>query len=457
MRMKLIILLISLGISLGINGAEKYEYQSLFNGKNLEGWETNQFAGGGEVRVENGKIEIGTGLALTGIKRKEAPFKINYEILVKAKKIEGDDFFCGITFPVKESHCTFIAGGWGGSLVGISSIDGMDASENEATQYMKFEKNKWYEIRIRVTESKIEAWINGEKLINANIKGRRISMRPGEIEDAAPFGISTYQTTSEIEAIKVRPVPAHIPKIAMIAGKKSHGPGEHEYEKSLKLLQQQFEKTFEFIDAQVFIEGWPFDQEKLLDADTIVLFTDGADHDEKNDPLLLGNRLKFLGKQMDRGAGLVCLHYSLIVPADRGGKEFLQWVGGYFDYETGPGENHWYSKIENRKFNVFPASPEHPICEGMKPMELTEEYYFKLRFADEHKKLTPIITFDPEKKDWEQVVGWTIERANGGRGFGYTGGHYYKNFENPEIQEMLMKAILWTAHAEDALRISASK
>ena len=445
-------LLTLLTVGANLTAAEPSEYQTLFNGKNLDGWEVNKFAGAGEVKVENGNIVLGTGLALTGIRRKEVPFKNNYEIEVKAKKIEGDDFFCGITFPVKESHATFIGGGWGGSLVGISSIDGLDASENDATKYMKFEKNKWYLIKIRVTDTKIEVWVNQEKLINANIKGKRISMRPGEIEDAVPFGISSYQTTSEIGSVRVRSVPSHIPTIAMIAGKKSHGPGEHEYEKSLKLLQEKLEGAVEFINTQVFIEGWPFDDEQLDDADTIVIFCDGADHGISNDPLLLGKRLKVLGKQMDRGAGLVCLHYSVIVPKEKGGEEFLKWLGGYFDYQTGTSTNHWFSKIENREFELYPASPEHPLCQGMEPFKLKEELYFNLRFPEDKKNITPILTFDPQKKDWEKVVGWSLQRSDGGRGFGYTGGHYFKNFEIPVVQKLLLDAILWTAHAENTHR-----
>jgi len=421
-------------------------WKSLFNGKNLDGWEKNKFAGTGEIVVEDGNIVIGTGVALTGIRRTNDLLKSNYEIAVKAKKIEGDDFFCGITFPVKDSHATFIAGGWGGSLVGVSSIDGQDASENETTQYMRFEKNKWYDIKVRVTDSKIEAWVDKEKLVNVQIAGRKISMRPGEIEDAVPFGISTYQTTSAIQEIKIRSVPSRIPSIAFIAGKKSHGPGEHEYEKSLKLLQDKLEGSIEFIDTQLYREGWPFDDEKLDAVDSIVLFCDGADHGEVNHPALQGPRLSTLEKQMKRGAGLVCLHYAVFVPKEKAGDKFLKWIGGYFDYESGSGPNHWFSKIETREYDVFPATPNHPICKDLKPYTMKEEFYFNLKFPEDKKNITPIITFDPQKKDWDKVVGWAIQRPDGGRGFGYTGGHYYKNFEDPTVQKLLLNAILWTAH-----------
>jgi len=435
--------------SISLFSAEPGPWKSLFNGKDLTGWEINKFAGAGPVTVENGTIVIGTGVALTGIRRTNDLLKTNYEIAVRAKKIEGDDFFCGVTFPVKDSNATFIAGGWGGSLVGVSSIDGLDASENETTQYLRFEKNRWYDIKIRVTDSKIEAWIDKEKLVNVNIAGRKVSMRPGEIEDAVPFGISSYQTTAAIQDVKIRSVPSHIPSIAFIAGKKSHGPGEHEYEKSLKLLQNKLESSIEFIDTQIHIEGWPFDDEKLEGVDTIVLFCDGADRGENNHPLLQGGgRLKALERQMKRGAGLVCLHYSVFVPKEKAGDKFLQWIGGYFDYERGPGTNHWFSKIETRDYEVFPATPAHPICKDLKPFTVKEEFYYNIKFPDDKKNLTPIITFDPDKKDWQKVVGWAIDRPDGGRGFGYTGGHFYRNFEDPNVQKLLLNAILWTAHAD---------
>ena len=427
--------------------AQDTNWKSLFNGKDLSGWFTNDFAGGGEVSVEDGKIMIGTGIALTGIKRTNGFYSSNYEVEIEAMKVQGGDFFCGFTFPVQGEHATLIVGGWGGSLVGFSSIDGMDASENEFTQYMRFDDNKWYTIRLRVTDSKIQAWIDNERMIDANITGRKISMRAGEIESSAPFGIATFQTTRAIRAVKIRQTPTKIPRIDMIAGKKSHGPGEHEYKKALQLLAKQLEKEREFIDVRVHFDGWPTDDEPLLTSDTIVLYSDGADKNERDHPLLLG-RMKYMGEVMSKGVGLVCLHYTVIVPREKAGPQFLEWIGGYFDYETGDAPNKWYSKIETKEFKVFPATENHPILKGVTPFTINEEFYFKLRFPNEKKNVTPIVTLDPEKKNWEQVVGWAIERPDGARGFGYTGGHFFKSFEDPNVQRLLLNAILWTAKAE---------
>jgi type 1 glutamine amidotransferase len=312
---------------------------------------------------------------------------------------------------------------------------------------MRFDDKKWYHIRLRVTDRKVQAWINGEKMIDATIEGRRVSMRPGEIEESAPFGIATYQTAAAIKEVQIRSIPTRIPKIAFIAGKKSHGPGEHEYKKSLELLSKKLAERVEFIDAKVHFDGWPTDEEMLNDADTIVAFCDGSDHDVRNHPLIEPHRLKQLQKQIDRGAGFIALHYTVFVPAERAGKQWLDWLGGYFDYETGTAANKWFSKIETRDFTVYPAG-EHPILKGVKPFEIKEEFYFNIRFPEDRTKVTPIVTLDAEKQDWSKVVGWATQRANGGRGFGYTGGHFFKNFEDENMQRLLLNAILWTAKAE---------
>ena len=463
-RLRYWVLVLTLGIVVAVEAAEVVKaegagagWQPLFNGRDLSGWQTNNFAGGGEVKAEDGKIVIGTGVALSGIKRTNVLYKSNYEVSLEAMKIEGGDFFCGLTFPVKDSHATLIVGGWGGSLVGFSSIDGMDASENEFTQYMRFEEGKWYHIRLRVTDAKIQVWIDREKMIDAAITDRKISMRAGEIEDSVPFGLATFQTTAALRDIKIRPTPNRIPQIAMIAGKKSHGPGEHEYKKALQLLAAQLEKENDFIDVRVHLDSWPTDEETLVGSDTVVLYSDGSDRKELDHPLMMGGRLRVIGKLMERGAGLVCLHYSVFVPKDKGGSEFLEWIGGYFDYETGDAPNKWFSKIETRDFKIFPASPSHPIAKGVEPFTIQEEFYFKMRFPEDKSKLTPIATFDPEKEDWEKVVGWAIERPSGARGFGYTGGHFLKSFEDPNVQRLLLNAILWTAKADAHLTATKAK
>ena len=182
------------------------EWKTLFDGNTLTGWKVTDFAGHGDVRVENGKLILAMGAALTGINWTNPLPRMDYEIALEAMKVDGSDFFCGLTFPVAETYCSFIVGGWGGGVVGISSIDGQDASMNETTKYMGFEKGRWYKIRVRVTRNKIEAWIDQEKMVDLDTTERKITMRYGEIELSKPLGIATWVTTAALRDIKMRSV-----------------------------------------------------------------------------------------------------------------------------------------------------------------------------------------------------------------------------------------------------------
>jgi hypothetical protein len=178
----------------------------LFDGSSLEGWVPSDFGGRGEVELEDGAIVLGAGNDLTGVTyRGELP-KGDYEVELDAKRLEGGDFFCGLTVPVGENHCTLVVGGWGGGLVGISCIDGLDASENATTSHRKFDSGRWYQIRLRVTAKKIQAWIDGDPVVDAEIGGKKISMRRGEIELSQPLGIATFRTRAALRRIQIKPL-----------------------------------------------------------------------------------------------------------------------------------------------------------------------------------------------------------------------------------------------------------
>jgi hypothetical protein len=180
-------------------------WESIFEGT-LDGWKATDFAGHGEVEVESGLLVLNMGDPFTGVNFTNTFPKMNYEIALDAMRLMGTDFFCGLTVPVGDSFCSLIVGGWGGSLVGISSLDGMDASENETTKYLNFESGRWYRIRLRITEGRLEGWIDNEKLINVLTRDRRISVRPGDIEMSKPMGIAAWQTSAAYREIKVRRV-----------------------------------------------------------------------------------------------------------------------------------------------------------------------------------------------------------------------------------------------------------
>jgi hypothetical protein len=193
---------------------EGHGWEDLFNGHNLQGWRATPFAGRGEVECVSGVVFMNMGDPFTGVNYTNPAPTMNYEVALDAMRVMGSDFFCGLTIPVGDSHCSLIVGGWGGGLVGISSLDGMDASENETTKYESFESGRWYRVRVRVTKNRIEAWIDEKKLIDVNTTDRKISVRPGDIELSKPFGIACWQSSSALREIKLRRVdgPADPPR-----------------------------------------------------------------------------------------------------------------------------------------------------------------------------------------------------------------------------------------------------
>jgi hypothetical protein len=183
--------------------ADPSDWLALFDGKTLGGWKSTPFGGEGEVRVEAGAIRIGMGSDMTGITWSEDFPKQDYEIELEARRVDGNDFFCGLTFPVGDDPCSLILGGWGGGVVGLSSIDGEDASRNETTQFRDFEKGRWYAVRIRVTPERIACDLDGENIIDQPLADHVVSIR-GEVEASRPLGIATYATVGEIRGIRYR-------------------------------------------------------------------------------------------------------------------------------------------------------------------------------------------------------------------------------------------------------------
>jgi hypothetical protein len=182
-------------------------WRSLFDGRALGAWRPTKFGGEGDVEVVDGVIRIGMGADLSGITWTGEVPRQGYEIALDAQRADGNDFFCGLTFPVGEDPCSLIVGGWGGGLVGLSSIDGQDASRNDTTSFHEFKRGTWYAIRIRVTPERITCFIDDERVVDQPLAGRRISIRD-EVQASVPLGIATYATTALVKNIRWRPVEA---------------------------------------------------------------------------------------------------------------------------------------------------------------------------------------------------------------------------------------------------------
>ena len=186
--------------------------RELFDGESLAGWKPSAFDSQTAVKVENPfrdgspaiVIEKSSHLSgITWVNEAELP-RMNYEISLEAMRLEGSDFFCGLTFPVGDTACTFVVGGWGGMVIGISCIDNYDAADNETTTAKEFKLNQWYRIRVRVTPTKLEAWIDNDQVLDFETTGRKLDLRFGEIKYSLPLGIAAYETRAALRNIQLR-------------------------------------------------------------------------------------------------------------------------------------------------------------------------------------------------------------------------------------------------------------
>jgi len=238
------------------------------------------------------------------------------------------------------------------------------------------------------------------------------------------------------------PAQAADTKVVFLAGAKSHGPGEHEHEKGLQLLRHCLDTSLNVrhVLCELHTGGWPADEATLDTADTIVLFCDGAMKGRPH-PLVRDGHLAALGKQIRRGCGLVVFHFGLMLPAEIGRETFFQWIGGFKDYEQPP-----RPIGEPLRLDDWSRQAAHPICRGLTPFEMPpdEKYKTPERLRSDEPGFTPILPFPG--KPGSPVWAWAWERADGGRGFGFSGGHYHAVWEQEELRKAVLNAILWTAH-----------
>ena len=225
-------------------------------------------------------------------------------------------------------------------------------------------------------------------------------------------------------------------KIVLVAGRPSHGPGAHEFNAGVLLLEKMLQQNKD-VQAVVVKGGWPADESVFNGAKAVVFYLDGGDRH----PFLTGNRMQTLRRLMEGGVGLGCMHYCVEIPKDNGGTELLEWLGGYYErpYSTNP-----ISDVE-----VTQASPKHPVSRGWTSFAGKDEWYYRIRFRDNDKRVTPILTTRlPKEAPNTETIAWVTVRSNSGRSFGFTGGHFHDNWGQPEFRRMVVNALLWIAKAE---------
>jgi type 1 glutamine amidotransferase len=243
-------------------------------------------------------------------------------------------------------------------------------------------------------------------------------------------------------------------KIVLIAGRQSHGAGDHEFNAGCKLLAKCLAEV-PGVEPVFVAGGWPKDESVFDGAREVVFFMDGGGEH----PMIKGDHLQTIQKLMDKGVGLVCLHYAVEVPKGKPGDKFLDWIGGYYEdrYSTNP---HWKAD--------FQKLPDHAITRGVKPFAIRDEWYFNIRFRPEMNGVTPILVAKPDDKarggetssprgphshiaaakGRDEVLAWAVERPDSGRGFGFTGAHTHNNWRDPNFRKLVLNAILWTAKLE---------
>jgi len=243
-------------------------------------------------------------------------------------------------------------------------------------------------------------------------------------------------------------------QLVLIAGTPSHGPGDHEFNAGCLLLQKCLAQTPD-LKVVVCKNGWPKDEAVLDQADAVAVYSDGGG----GHFLLKGDHMRKLGEMAKKGVGIGLMHFAVEILKDKGGPEFLEWIGGYYEdhYSCNPMWTPDYQKF-----------PDHPIARGVKPFAVRDEWYMNIRFRPNTQGITPILVAKPSdqvrdgpyvwpagpyphvqaNKGRDEAMMWAVERPDGGRGFGFTGGHYHKNWANESYRRAVLNALCWIAKVE---------
>ncbi len=243
--------------------------------------------------------------------------------------------------------------------------------------------------------------------------------------------------------LEVQPSDPSLNKIVLVAGRQSHGPGDHEFFAGCSILMKLLKQTPGVFPVMAR-DGWPMNPRTFDGAKSVVFYMDGGG----GHPIIQKDHREVVQKLIDQGVGFVNLHYAVEYPKSQS-DHILNWLGGY--YETGFSTNpHWDAE--------FKDLPHHPITRGVKPFTIRDEWYFNIRFAPASRQVTPILKATPPDNvrkteaakqfpGREEIVAWAFEREKG-RSFGFTGGHTHRNWGNDNFRRLVVNAILWTARRE---------
>ncbi len=464
------------------------EWETIFDGKTLDGWEGDPKLWSVEDGAITGKTTPETKLEKNSFLIWRAGEVDNFELELEYKIVNGNsgiqyrsfeltdrefgiggyqaDFEAGDTYSgilygeqfrgilALRGEVTELTTGDDGNMV-KTVVDSV-GDTNEIQQ--KIKKEDWNKYRIVASGYRFQHYINDTptvEVVDNDLKNRRASgLLALQIHVGPPM-------TVQFRNIKLRRLPAK-KTVALISGNPSHGYGAHEHRAGCMLLADALNNSGLDIQADVYTGGWPEDDHVLDYADSIVIYADGGNGHPFNKHL---DRLEQIQK---RGVGMVCIHYGVEVPKQPSGEKFLNWIGGYFeaDWSVNP---HWTG--------TFDDFPDHPISRGVRPFTVNDEWYYHMRFPESMDRVTPILTELPPantlvkedgslarpdgphsnneyvrtavlKSKEPQHVAWSTDRPDSGRGFGFTGGHFHWNWGNDDFRRLVLNAIAWTAHAD---------
>lgn len=459
-----------------VRAAEDGEFKPIFNGKDLSGWD-------GDPKFWS--VRDG---AITGQTTQENPTKGNtfiiwrdgkvddFELRLKFKIVGGNS---GIQYRSKESP-NWVIGGYQADFEAGETYSGILYEERgrgilaQRGQKTIVRENGKPEVTGSVGDSKeIQKAIKKEDWNDYTIVAR------GNHFIHKINGVTTVDVTDEDDArvasgllalqlhagppmtvqfkdieLKRLKLAENRKKIVLVAGKQSHGPGDHEFNAGVQLLDQCL-RNEKGVLSTFYLNGWPKDPTAFDNADAILFYMDGgAGH-----PAVQGDRVEILDKLAAKGVGLGFAHYAVEVPAGTAGKAFQRWIGGHYE--------HQYS-CNPMWTPEFKAYPQHAVTRGVGPFAVNDEWYFNMRWTDDQKGLTHVLVDKPsddvrdgpyvyprgpyehikEASGRPETMMWTYERQDGGRGFGFTGGHRHKNWGEDSFRKVVLNALLWIAKAE---------
>jgi uncharacterized protein (TIGR03067 family) len=247
---------------------------------------------------------------------------------------------------------------------------------------------------------------------------------------------------------------AAVKRILLIAGRQSHGPGDHEFRAGCLLLKKCLD-PLPGIQVEVYTNGWPSSDSVFEGASGVVIYADGGG----GHPAIQGNRIQLMDNLASQGVGIGFMHYAVEVPKGPAGEAMQRWIGGFYE--------HLYS-VNPFWVPNFTSYPNHPVTRGVGSFALLDEWYFNMRWRPDIKGITHILVDTPSDRvrkgpyvhpagPYEHIITdsgrketmmWTYERPDGGRGFGFTGGHKHVNWAEDNYRKVVLNAILWVAKVD---------